>query len=419
MGSLADKRLKLDQPNLESIDTRLLKATKLAIDVSKANKITIKTSKTGKVTAVVAILKVFGDKPNNSRNANPGKSLNKPNKWLNSKKKGLNRSSKHLGKFSKLSSDTSKRLIVKQKTIRVLLDTGSSGDLLFVAKGSQKYIPTVKRAVPQSWGTSNGTFITKKVGEIYLTFVEYSAIKSINLVRDIVEYKAGASKPLYDLIIGKQTLHDIGAVLDFKEKTITIDSILLPMRNIVNLQLKPSVTRALRHNTYQAQEPVSTRNATKRAIEILDAKYDKAKLPAIVKDNCSHLKPSQREKLLSLLFKFEELFDGTLGDWNRPPDSIKMKEGAKPYHGRPHPIAQIHKATLMKEINRLEGIGVLKRQSSSQCASPTFIIPKKDMTVCTVTNFRELNKRIVTRPYRFLKSVPHYKNLKASPMQQI
>ena len=171
------------------------------------------------------------------------------------------------------------------------------------------------------------------------------------------------------------------------------------MRNIVNLQLKPSVTRALRHNTSQAQEPVSTRNATKRAIEILDAKYDKANLPAIVKDNCSHLTPSQREKLLSLLFEFEELFDGTLGDWNRPPVSIKMKEGAKPYHGRPYPIAQIHKATLMKEINRLEGIGVLKRQSSSQWASPTFGIPKKDMTVPIITDFRELNKRIVRRPY--------------------
>jgi hypothetical protein len=37
----------------------------------------------------------------------------------------------------------------------------------------------------------------------------------------------------------KQSLHDIGAVLDFKDKTITIDKILLPMRNIVNLQLKP------------------------------------------------------------------------------------------------------------------------------------------------------------------------------------
>ncbi len=115
MGSLADKRLKLDQPNLESIDTRPIKATKLAIDVSKANKIAIETSKTGKVTAVVAILKVFGDKFNNSRNANPGKSLSKPNKWLNLKKKGLNRLSKRLGEFSELSSNISKRQIVKQK----------------------------------------------------------------------------------------------------------------------------------------------------------------------------------------------------------------------------------------------------------------------------------------------------------------
>jgi len=164
--------------------------------------------------------------------------LNKPNIRLNLKKKCLNRP-------LKCQNDTSEKLIVKQKTIRVLLDTGSSGDLLFVRKGSQKYIPTMKRAVPQSWGTSNGTFKTNKVGEVTLSFVEYSLSKSVHLTPDIVEYEAGATAPLYDLIIGKQTLHDIGAVLDFKEKTITIDSILLPMRNIVNLQLKPSVTRAL------------------------------------------------------------------------------------------------------------------------------------------------------------------------------
>jgi hypothetical protein len=103
--------------------------------------------------------------------------------------------------------------------------------------------------------------------------------------------------------------------------------------------------------------------------------------------------------LLSLLLSFETHFDGTLGDWNRPPVSIKMKDWAKPYHGRPYPIPQIYKATLMKEIDRLMGIGVLKRQSSSQWASPTFIIPKKDMTVRTITDFWELNKRIVRRPY--------------------
>ena len=379
--------LKLEQPSgidLISTDTRPIKATKLALDIIKANEIAFENSKTGKVTAVVAILKVFGDKFTNSRNANPEKLLNKPNKWLNSKKKHLNRSIKDLKGLNEPLTDASKRLLVKQKTIRVLLDTGSSGDLLFIRKGTQKYIPTMKRAVPQSWGTSNGTFQTKRVGVIDISFMEYSASKSVKLTPDIVEYEVGAQAPLYDLIIGKQTLHDIGAVLDFKEKTITIGSILLPMRNIINLQIKPSVTRALKHNTFQAQEPISTQKATKRVIEILDAKYDKANLPEIVKDTCPHLTPSQRDKLLSLLLNFESLFDGTLGDWNRPPVSIELKDGAKPYHGRPYPIPQIHKATLMKEINRIMGIGVLKRQPSSHWASPTFIIPKKDMTVCTI-----------------------------------
>ena len=54
-----------------------------------------------------------------------------------------------------------------QRVIRVLLDTGSSGDLLFMKKGSTTCIPVVRRAVPESWGTSNGTFQTKKVTSKY------------------------------------------------------------------------------------------------------------------------------------------------------------------------------------------------------------------------------------------------------------
>ncbi len=113
------------------------------------------------MTAVVAILKVFGDK-SNSRNSNPRKLLIKPNKWLNLKKKDLNQSNKHINGLREPVSNVSKRLIVKQKTIRVFLNTGLSGDLLFIRKGSKKYIPTMKRAVPQLWGTSNGTFQTKR-----------------------------------------------------------------------------------------------------------------------------------------------------------------------------------------------------------------------------------------------------------------
>jgi hypothetical protein len=57
--------------------------------------------------------------------------------------------------------------------------------------------------------------------------------------------------------------------LDFQERTITIDKILLPMRNIANLQLKPRITRALRENTCFAQEPISTRSATKCVVIFL------------------------------------------------------------------------------------------------------------------------------------------------------
>jgi hypothetical protein len=135
---------------------------------------------------------------------------------------------------------------VKNKRIRVLLDSGSSGDLLFMKKGSSKRISIVERVVPQSWGTSNGTFITDTVGDIEISFVEYLASKKVHLQQDIVEYSPGDQAPMYNLIIGKQTMHDLGVVLDFQEKTIKIDKILLPIRNAANLQLKPRIIRALR-----------------------------------------------------------------------------------------------------------------------------------------------------------------------------
>jgi hypothetical protein len=149
--------------------------------------------------------------------------------------------------------------------------------------------------------------------------------------------------------------------MDFQEKTTTIDEILLPMRNIANLQLKPRITRALREHTCFAQEPISTRSATKQVVKILDAKYEKADLPAIIRENCSHLTASDREKLFSMLLKFELLFDGTLGDWKLPPVSFELNEGMKPYHDRPyHSVPHKHKAVLMKEIKRLCNIGVLE-----------------------------------------------------------
>jgi hypothetical protein len=92
------------------------------------------------------------------------------------------------------------------------------------------------------------------------------------------------------------------------------------MRNINYLQ-GSSTLRALRLNHSLAMELQSTQDATKLVTRILDAKYQKADLQSIVRDNCKHLSANQQKKLLRLLTKYESLFDGTLGDWKTKPVS--------------------------------------------------------------------------------------------------
>jgi hypothetical protein len=129
----------------------------------------------------------------------------------------------------------------------------------------------------------------------------------------VVEYNKD-SKPQYELILGTVTMKEFGIILHFRDKILTIDDIILPMRNINNLQ-GSSILRVLRHNHSLAMEPQSTQDATECATQILDAKYSKADLQSVVRDNCKHLSANQQKKLLQLLKKYESFFDGTLGDW--------------------------------------------------------------------------------------------------------
>jgi hypothetical protein len=59
-------------------------------------------------------------------------------------------------------------------------------------------------------------------------------------------------------------------------------------------------------------------------VGILDARYEKGDIPAIARENCSHLKASDRERLPSMLLKFKSLFNGTLGDWDLPSVAFEL-----------------------------------------------------------------------------------------------
>ncbi len=83
---------------------------------------------------------------------------------------------------------------------------------------------------------------------------------------------------------------------------ITVDEIILPMRNINHLQ-SSSMLRALNLNNSLAMELYSTQVVAKHATQILDAKYNKTDLQSFVKDICKHLSTNQQKKLLWLLIK--------------------------------------------------------------------------------------------------------------------
>ena len=62
------------------------------------------------------------------------------------------------------------------------------------------------------------------------------------------------------------------------------------MRDTTKLSTRAMIDWAwTANNSIMAHEPKSTLDATNQVIKILDAKYEKADLKALVKDECKHL----------------------------------------------------------------------------------------------------------------------------------
>ncbi len=132
----------------------------------------------------------------------------------------------------------------KQRMVRALLDSGSDVDLIFVNKYKPMLLPYSKRLVPQSWNSLNGFFQMQCKAWVELNFFKYSDSKRFHMEPNVVEYDKD-SKPQYNLILGTVTMKELGIILNIREKMITIDEIILSMRNINNLQ-GSSILKALR-----------------------------------------------------------------------------------------------------------------------------------------------------------------------------
>ena len=128
---------------------------------------------------------------------------------------------------------------------------------------------------------------------------------------------------------------------------------------------------------------------------ILYAKYEKADLHKVTETQCQHLIMTQRNDLLKLLQKFEELFDGTLGTWKIDPLDFELKEDAKPICSRPYPIPKVHEEMFKKEVERLVLLGVLEVANDSEWGAPSFSQTKpKSNQVRFLSDSRNINKQL-------------------------
>ena len=121
---------------------------------------------------------------------------------------------------------------------RILLDSGSVGDIIFLRKNCKQKFPIKRQHEPQKWQTSAGTLKTDKVASVELLFLEYSHSKVVTVKIGVIYYATDDDRTNYDVIIGRHTMEQLGAVLDFKEKVIEWDGVTLPMKTLQNKRLQ-------------------------------------------------------------------------------------------------------------------------------------------------------------------------------------
>ena len=273
------------------------------------------------------------------------------------------------------------------ENIYILLDTGCSNTI--ISKNYLNLCKSIKKSKSR-YSTAVGVYKTSKYGTIKFKLPEFSNSKEITWNMDIGDL--GVLE--YDMIIGRDLMKSLGLIIDFKHEVLRWDDVTIPMNRTKIINKKEF------NEIFQlATEPRTVQKATERVTKILDAHYEKANLVDVVKRHCCHLSTKRREAILNLLLQYEDLFDGTLGTFHTKPVHLELKKDAVPKHHKAFPVAKIHEETLKKELDRLCKLGVLKKNSDSTWAAPTFIIPKKNGTVRFISDFRYLNKCLVRKPY--------------------
>ena len=144
-------------------------------------------------------------------------------------------------------------------------------------------------------GTFNTTFVTEmklKFPELHHSAKIYAKCHFINKLLN------------YDLFLGRDILHELGIIFNFENKTITWQE--------VSISMKPPNCTA--KEFFVIKESRLVRIATKWIKQIFDVESKKITLKSIIM-NLHYLRDKDKNTLLELLQKYEEMFDEALGKY--------------------------------------------------------------------------------------------------------
>ena len=275
--------------------------------------------------------------------------------------------------------------------IRALLDTGTTASILlrdFVRKGRAKSYSGKKTI----WATMGGEFQTKRKALVDFKLPELCTQKKITHIVHVDE-RTKKEHSQYDMIIGMDIMTTLGIDIKTSTKEIEWEGAKIPLRP------RGGSNKETLNAIYEAtQVPEPVAEAEERQARILDADYSAVDVMEYINE-LKHLNKEEKSLLLRVLQSHPKLLQGGLGTLNVRPIHLEIQPGATPYHARPFPVPKSLEATTKKEMERLTGIKVFKKDNDSEWAAPTFVQPKKTGDVRILTDFRKLNAVLKRKPF--------------------
>jgi hypothetical protein len=256
---------------------------------------------------------------------------------------------------------------------------------------------------PTKWDTANGVFNTDGTGVIENFNLPQFTRKRAITASFHMYHKKPTNK--YDVILGRDLLKDIGFDIYYSASQFVWDNVIIDMvpsghwmKEKIKSVAKTWNTKRVLNREENSNETGDESNEELCLATILPADYKPVEIASVVEKQ-THLTAEEREKLHTMLLDFQTLFQGKRGHYNGDPIELELLPDAKPFYRKPFSIPKAYQQIMKAEIARLESIGLLNKVTSSVWAAPTFIIPKKNQTVCVITDFKGLNQCLKRNPY--------------------